>query len=132
MEEQVNVCKALAAMVSDHGDPDQEEITFVARASLELGIDNDGHAAVQEVLTEGGDFDELVTTIESPHLRRFLFRNVVTAALLDDHINEDEHFFIERTRKAYGFDEAATNEFIAWVAAGIAHEKQGRDLMDKL
>ena len=132
MREQTNVCKALAAMVRDHGSPSQAEVRFVARAALELGLDEPANEDVQKVLREGAEFDPIISDIASVPMRRYLFRQVVTAALLDDQINEKERSFIQRTARAFEFDDGVVNDFIRWVREGIEWERRGAGLMERL
>lgn len=132
MKEPTTACKALAAMVRDQSAPTKEQLRFVAHAALELGLDEAAHGAVQEVLREGGDFDELLGEVQSPPLRRFLFRQICTAALLDDQIADGERAFIDRTAKAFGYEGDLVEEFIAWIRDGIEWEKRGAGLMEKM
>lgn len=132
MKEQTTACKALAAMVSEKGAADKEEVRFVAHAALELGLDNEANDAVQSALREGGDFDALLSQVEKPELRRFLFRQICTVALIDDQINEQERSFIDRAAKAFGYDKSLVEEFLGWIRDGIEWEKRGAALMERM
>ncbi len=132
MKEETTVCKALAAMVTDKGSATPSEVRFVAHAALELGLDAESNGEVQKVLGDGDNFTELVGAVETKPMRRFLFRQVVTAALVDDTIDEEEKKYIATTAKAYGYKEALVSEFVAWIRDGMKWEQRGAELLDKM
>lgn len=137
MNEQLSVCKALAAMMvrdpsGAGGKPDVDEILFVAHAALELGLDGADNEEVQRVLTEGGDFEAMIGDIESEESRLFLFRRIVSATLLDSHINDDEQRFISKTAHAFGYSPAVVDEYVSWLCEGMDWERRGLEVMARL
>jgi len=132
MSEQLQVCKALAAMIRGHGDPTEEEVSFVAHSAFELALTPEQNEAVQKVLKEGGDYDEAIKGISSKAMRTYLFRRVVAATLMDEKIEDDEMAVINRTAEAFGFDAAAVKDYLAWMGEGIAWEKRGAELTARL
>ena len=132
MSELLNACKALAAMVRDHGQPTIDEVNFVAHSALELGLDPDQNGEVQDILKDGGDFGALIADIESPDVRVFLFRRIVEATLLDDQINDAEKQYISSTAKSFGYVDEVVEEFIAWMRDGMEWEKRGVAIIERM
>ncbi len=132
MSEKLSACKALAAMIRDHGAPSVEEVVYVAHAALELGLDPAENAEVQEVLEKGGDFGQLIAEVESPELRLFLFRRVVSASLIDAEINDDEKKFITTTAQSFNYQSKVVEEYISWMCQGIDWERRGAGIMGRL
>ena len=132
MSELLNACKALAALVRDHGQPTIDEVNFVAHSALELGLDLDQNAEVQGVLQDGGDFAQLVSTIDSRDVRVFLFRRIVEATLLDDQINEAERRYIATTAQTFGYPDDVVDEFVAWMRDGMEWEKRGLGIIERM
>ena len=126
------VCQALAAMLRSHGEPNAEEVTFVGHAAFDLDLSEAENQAVQQTLKQGGDFDAFVRQVESKAMRTFLFRRVVTAALLDHQINEDEQEFIDRTARAFGYNDEAVKEFVHWIGDGVLWEQRGAEIIARL
>jgi hypothetical protein len=132
MSELLHACKALAALVRDHGQPTIDEVNFVAHSALELGLDLDQNAEVQSVLRDGGDFARLIAGIESRDVRVFLFRRIVEATLLDDQINEAEKRYIATAAQAFGYPDAVVEEFVAWMRDGMEWEKRGLGIIERM
>jgi len=132
MSEKLSACKALAAMIRDHGTPGVDEVVYVAHAALELGLDTNENAEVQAVLQNGGDFQQLITQIETPELQLFLFRRVVSASLIDAEINDDEKKFIANTAEAFNYQSEVVEEYISWMCQGMDWERKGTGIMSRL
>lgn len=132
MSEKLSTVKALAAMIRDHGKPSADEVVYVAHAALELGLDADENAEVQKVLEEGGDFAELIKSVESAEQRLFLFRRIVSATLIDAEINDAERTFIRKTAEAFGYDLDVVEEYVSWMCEGIDWERRGLAIMGRL
>ncbi len=132
MSEEINACKALAAMVRDHGQPSVAEIRFVAHAALELGLSPEENEEVQKVLAEGGDFGAHIAMVNDRTLRQVVFRQIVSATLLDDEINDSEHHYISTTAGAFGYDDSVVEDFIAWMKEGMEWEKKGNTLFARM
>ncbi len=132
MSELLIACKALAAMVRDHGEPTVDEVRFIAHAALELGLDVSQNEEVQGVLKTGGDFAALIAGVESKEAREFLFRRIVSATMLDDHINDAEKAYIQNTAKAFGYDGKVVDEFVAWLREGLDWERRGVEILERL
>lgn len=132
MSETLNACKALAAMVRDHGEPTVDEVRFVAHAALELGLDPEQNSEVQTVLAEGGNFDTFISEVKDRSLQLLLFRQVCTATMIDDEINDDEHAYIKKTGGVFGFDQSAVDDFVSWLRDGLEWERRGAALAEKL
>jgi hypothetical protein len=132
MKERATAACALAAMVREKGSPTPEEVRFVAHSALELALDDPANEQVQEVLREGGDFAALLAEVTSVDLRRFLFRQIVTLALLDEHITEEEQSYIGRAAGAFGYGDKVVEEFVGWIRDGIEWEKRGAALMERM
>lgn len=133
MSEQLSACKALAAMmVREDGKPDVDEILFVAHAALELGLDAAENEQVQQVLQSGAEFESLLADVESDESRLFLFRRIVSATLLDSHINEAEKRFIAKAADSFGYDRRVVDEYISWLCEGMDWERRGLAVMSRL
>jgi hypothetical protein len=132
MSEQLSVCKALAAMMTTHGEPGEAEITFVANAAMELGLSADENEAVMKTLKEGGDLGAELGSITSRRMRTYLFRRVVAATLLDEKVEDEELAVIHDTAEAFDFKADLVDEYLAWMKEGIAWEKRGAELMARL
>lgn len=132
MSEQLLVCKALAAMFRKHGEPKEEEVTFVAHSAFELALTPEQNEEVQRVLKEGGELGSFIEGINSRAMRTYLFRRVVAATLLDENIEDHEMAIIGQTARAFGFDTRAVEEYLAWMNEGIAWEKRGAAIAARL
>jgi hypothetical protein len=132
MSEMLNACKALAAMVRDHGEPTVDEVRFVAHAALELGLDPEQNSEVQSVLAEGGDFEAFVKEVNDRSLQLLLFRQICTATMIDDEINEAEKAYIKRTGDLFGFNKSAVESFVGWLRDGLEWERRGAELAEQL
>lgn len=132
MSEALSACRALAAIIRDHGTPNVEEVRFVAHAALELGLDPEQNNQVQTTLQEGGDYQALLAEVKDRELQVFLLRRLVSAVLLDEQLDEAEKHYIDTAGAAFGFDGAAVQEFVAWMREGLAWEQRGASIVAKL
>ncbi len=132
MSESLNACLALASMIRDHGAPTPDEVKFVAHAAIELGLENDDNQRVQETLRDGGDFGSCLPEIKSRAMRLFTFRRMVSAVLLDQHIDDSQHSYIKRTAEAFGFDDGVVEEYLAWMREGLEWEARGAEIVKRL
>jgi len=132
MSEQLMVCKALAAMIKNHGDPSEEEVNFVGHAAFELALTPEQNQEVQKVLMEGGDYEQFIKEITSKHMRTFLFRRVVAATLIDEKIEDDEMAIINQTASVFDYKRETVLKYLAWMQEGIAWEKRGAELLANL
>jgi len=132
MSEKAMVCKALGAMFHKHGEPNEVEVTFVANAALELGLDQGETEEVMAVLKQGGDYESFVKGIDSMILKTFFFRRVVAATLMDDKIEDDELKLIHDTAGLLSFDAGAVKDYLAWMKEGMEWEKRGAGIVARL
>ena len=132
MSERATTCKALAAMIRDTGDPTVDELRFIAHVALELGLSEDENQQVQKVLEADGSFEDHVKGVQDPEMRLFLFRQVVAAALIDDHINDSEHSYINSAASSFGISEELRGAFVAWMHEGMDWEKKGAALIEQM
>lgn len=130
MSENVNACKALAAMVRDHGQPTIDEVNFVAHAALRLGLDAEQNEEVQAVLEKGGDFKKLITEVKDRDTRIFLFRRIVEVSLMDDQINAEERQYITTAAEEFGYEEAVVVAFVSWMREGMEWERRGAEIIE--
>ena len=132
MREQLLVCKALGALVRQHGEPTAEEVNFVAHAALELDLSEEENQEVRTVMQKGGDYGSFLTGITSRPMRTYLFRRVVAATLLDEQVTEAEMALINQTAGAFGYQDKVVQEYLGWMKDGIAWEKRGAELAARL
>lgn len=132
MSEELNACKALAAMVRDHGQPTVDEVRFVAHAALELGLTPEQNGEVQQILADGGDFESYISFVNNAVLRQVVFRQIVSATLLDDELEDSERQYINRTASVFGYDDSVVEDFIAWMKEGLEWEKRGSELWARM
>jgi hypothetical protein len=132
MSEQLMVCKALAALVRNTGDPTEEEVSFIAHAAFEMSLTSAQNEEVQKVLKEGGEYGNFIKDVTSRPMRTFLFRRVVAATLIDEKIEDSEMAIINQTAEAFGYKDETVKEYLGWMQEGIAWEKRGAELMAKL
>jgi len=132
MSENLSACKALAAMVRDQGQPTIDEVNFVAQAALRLGLDPDQNEQVQAVLKDGADFGGLLEDVTTQEIQQFLFRRIVEVSLVDDSINAEERQYISNAAKAFGYGEDLVVEFVTWMRDGIAWEKRGAEIFERM
>ena len=132
MSEQLMVCKGLAAMIRQSGEPDEDEVAFVAHAAFELALTQEQNEEGQAVLKDGGDYDAAVKEITSSQMRHYFFRRLVAATLLDDKIEEHEIAMIEKATAAFGYNENIVVEYLDWMKEGLAWEKRGGEIMRRL
>jgi hypothetical protein len=132
MSEQLLVCKALAAMLRKHGEPTEEEVSFVAHSAFELALSPEQNAEVQQVLKEGGEYASLIEGITSKPMRTYHFRRIVAATLIDEKIEDHEMAMIDETAKSFDFKEDVVKDYLGWMKEGIAWEKRGAEITAKL
>lgn len=133
MSEALAVCKALATMIRSHGEPTEEEVRFIAHATFDMRLSEQESQEVAAILRDGqGNFPVYCGQVQSKPMRLFLFRRVVTAALLDQHLTDAEKQFIETTASTFGYQAEQVSAFIDWVKEGIQWEARGTELMQKL
>ncbi len=132
MSEKVNACKALAAMVSEHGKPNIEEVNFIAHAALQLGLDAEQNAEVQSVLESGGDFKSFISEVKDRDTRIFVFRRIVEASLMDDQINAEERQYITDAAEEFGYEEAVVVAFVSWMREGMEWERRGAEIIEHM
>jgi hypothetical protein len=128
MSEQLLVCKALAAMLREHGEPTEEEVSFVAHSAFELGLSEGENAEVQRALREGDDYGRLLEGITSKPMRTYLFRRIVAATLIDEKLEDQEMAAIQLAARAFGFKSEAVQAYLGWMKEGIAWEKRGAEV----
>ena len=83
-EQKINVCRALASIFSSNEEVSEQEAAFVGRTALDLGLDEGELKLVQQALGSNLDTKEILGSITDSDLRRFLFRRVVAATLIDE------------------------------------------------
>jgi uncharacterized tellurite resistance protein B-like protein len=132
MSERLAVCQALAAMIRQHGEPNEEEVTFVGMAAMQLGLDQKENEQVQRTLREGGDFAAALKQVESKSMRAFFLRRMLAATLLDDQINEAEQAFIDQTAQAFGLEARQVADLIAWIKVSIEVERKLTELLGEV
>jgi hypothetical protein len=132
MSEQLLVCKALAAMIRAHGEPTEEEVSFIAHCAFELALSPEENTEVQKVLKEGGAYQGFLGEISSKPMRHYLFRRIVAATLIDEKIEDHEMAVIDQTAKAFGFNDETVKAYLGWMQEGIAWEKRGAEIAAKL
>lgn len=132
MEEQkINVCRALAAMFAAH-DVTDEEIAFVGQTAAQLGLDEGGMKAVQHAFDATLDFEVVARAVKEPLLRRFLFSQVVAAALTDEHLTANERAFVDKTAQIFGWDKAAVSEFVELKQKVVELDRKAQDALGRL
>lgn len=124
MSERLAVCQALAAMLRQQGEPNEEEVTFVGLAAMQLGLTQDENQRVQQTLKEGGDYAAHLSQITSKPMRSFFFRRMLAATLLDAQINDSEQAFIDQAAQAFDCTPQLVADLIAWMKVSIDVEAQ--------
>jgi len=131
-EEKINVCRALASVFTVDEDVSEEEAAFVGRAALDLGLDESGLNVVQQSLGTHLKFGDVIAGVGDPALRRFLFRRLVAAVLIDDQVSDQEKTLIEKTAKTFGWDSAVAGEYVSWMKGFIEQEREGERILERL
>jgi len=132
MSERLAVCQALAAVVRDHGELDEQEVTFVGMAATQLGLTGEENEQVQAVLKDGGDFGTFLSKIESKPMKAFFIRRLLAATLLDEHINVQEQAFIDKAAQQFGLQQPQVAELIAWMKVQIEVENRLSALLARI
>jgi hypothetical protein len=131
MEEQkINVCRALASIFGE--DASDEEIAFVGRAALDLGLDESALKIVLQAIGAEMDTTAVLESITDINLRRFLFRRVVAATLLDDQLTDEEKAAVDKVIEVFGFDKDLANQYCNNMKELIALERKGEEIVMKL
>jgi hypothetical protein len=131
MEEQkINVCRTLASLFGD--DPSDEETAFVGRCALDLGLDESALKLVLQSIGTAVDTEAVLGTVQEPMLRRFLFRRLVAAVLIDDQLTAQEKAVIERVVARYGWDKSVADAYVGHMKRLIAMERESEQLIAKL
>lgn len=133
-EEVVQFCRVLANMVaSDHKiTPDERTELENVIAGTGLSPDEpDVKKAIEEELKKPSSLESLLASINSPGLRRTLYRALVEIAVSDGlHPKEEEK--LAKTAKIFGLNEAAAKDLVKWTLDSIAQEKREHEIMNKL
>jgi len=132
MSENLNACKALAAMVREHGKPSIEEVNYVAHSALRLCLYPDQNTEVQAVLESGGDFKALISEVKDRDTRIFLFRRIVEASLMDDQVDAEERQYITTAADEFGYEEAVVVAFVSWMREGMEWERAGAEIIEHM
>jgi hypothetical protein len=132
MSEQLAVCQALAAMIRQQGEPNEEEVTFVGLAAMQLGLTRGDNEQVQQTLKEGGDYAAHLAQITSKPMRSFFFRRILAATLLDAQINESEQGFIDQAARAFGCAPQLVTDLVAWMQVSIDVETRLTGLLARI
>jgi len=132
MSENLNACKALAAMVREHGKPNIEEVNFIAHAALQLGLDNEQNQEVHAVLENGGDFNKFISEVKDRDTRIFVFRRIVEVSLMDDQINAEERQYITTAAEEFGYEEGVVVAFVSWMREGMEWERRGAEIIEHM
>jgi hypothetical protein len=131
-EQKINVCRALASIFASKEEVSDEEAAFVGRTALDLGLDEGELTLVQQALASDLDTKELLATITDVNLRRFLFRRVVAATLIDSDLTAQEKAVVAMLTESFGWDGAVVDEYIEHMQAFIEMEKKGEEIISKL
>jgi len=132
MSERLAVCQALAAMVRQHGEPTEEEVTFVGMAAMQLGLTAEESEQVQATLKKGGGFESFLRQVDSKPMRAFLLRRLLAATLLDEQINEQEQAFLDKTASHFRLSDGLVPELVAWMKVSIDVEKRLTELLARI
>lgn len=131
-EQKINVCRALASVFASKKEVTDEEAAFVGRTALDLGLDEGELKLVQQALASNLDTKELLGSISDTSLRRFFFRRVVAATLIDSELSDREKSVVSLITESFGWDKAVVDEYIAHMQAFIDLEKKGEEIIGKL
>jgi hypothetical protein len=129
-EQKINVCRALASIFGE--DVSDEETAFVGRCGLDLGLDEGELKLVLQSVGSSIDPKVVLDTVEDDNLRRFLFRRIVAATLIDKHLSDEEKAVVDQVISSFGWDKDAANAYIDHMKAFIEMERKGEELIAKL
>ncbi|MBI3829973.1 MAG: TerB family tellurite resistance protein [Planctomycetes bacterium] len=133
-EEVVQFCRVLANMVAADHKITPEERTELENVIAGTGLspdDPDVKQAVEEELKKPTPIEKLLESINSPGLRRTLYRALVEIAVSDGlHPKEEET--LAKTAKVFGLNEKAAKDLVKWTLDSIAQEKREHEIMNKL
>ncbi len=131
-EEKINVCRALASIFLADEEVTDEEVAFIGRTALDLGLDEGELKIVQQALSAPLDTKELLATINDPNLRRFFFRRVVAATLIDAHLSDKEKEIVDVIIDGFGWDKAVATSYMEHMQQFIEMEKKGEEIISHL
>ena len=131
-EQKINVCRALASVFTVDDEITDEEVAFVGRTALDLGLEEAELNLVQQALGTHLDYREVLGTITDPLLRRFLVRRVVAATLIDEHISDKEKEAVSTMAEVFGWDADVLHNYVEHMQAFIEMEKKGEEILAKL
>ncbi len=130
MEDQkINVCRALASLFGE--DPTEDEMAFVGRTALDLGLDESALKLVQQSIGTNLDIKVVLETIKHEMLQRFLFRRIVAATLIDEQLSEREQAVVETVVESFGWDTTIAREYTDHMKAFIEMEKKGEEIIGR-
>ena len=124
-EQKINVCRALASIFSSNEEVSEQEAAFVGRTALDLGLDEGELKLVQQALGSNLDTKEILGSITDSDLRRFLFRRVVAATLIDEQLSSHEQKVFNAIVEIFKWDEGTVKEYISHMQKFIdaAHQR---------
>jgi hypothetical protein len=131
-EQKINVCRALASVFTNQDEVTDKEAAFVGRAALDLGLDEGELKLVQQALATPLELKPLLASITDVDLRHFLFRRIVAATLIDEHLNENDKDALASTAESFGWDQSVVQEYVAHMKQGLEWEKKGEDIISRL
>lgn len=129
-EQKINVCRALASIFGE--EPSDEETAFVGRCGLDLGLDEGELKLVLQALGTPIDTKAVCETVQDPMMRKFLFRRVVAAILLDADMSETEKAVLDQITETFGWDKAVVDEYVEHMKAFIEMEKKGEEILGRI
>jgi len=131
-EQKINVCRALASLFTTKEEISEHEAAFVGRTALDLGLDEGELKLVQQALASDLDTKELLQTITDEALRRFLFRRVVAATLIDDELTDKEKAVVDQITSTFGWKADVAKEYLDHMQKFLEMERKGEEIIARL
>jgi hypothetical protein len=131
-EQKINVCRALASIFTSKDEVSDEEAAFVGRTALDLGLDEGELKLVQQALAAELDTKELLRSVTDEGLRRFLFRRVVAATLIDAELSENEKQIVDTMATIYEWKKDVVEEYLGYMKGFIEMERKGEEIISRL
>lgn len=133
MNERLIGCLALVA-IFQIGDREitEEEVAFIGRVASDLGLTDEELEELKRSLNKKQDFRQLLSTVTSKELKRFILRRIVGAVLLDGKIAKEEETILSIVKEVFKLEDNLFKEYIEWMKEGVKWEQKGEILLSKL
>jgi len=134
-EERLQFCRIVANMIAaDHKVTDEEQsqlALLVWQAGLSM-FEEDVAEVVNKELENPSPLSDLISHIEKPDMKRWLYRVMVELAYVDNELAQQEADKLREMASIFGLNKEAAEKLIEWTKESIELEREEAEIMSRL